>query len=45
VVQWCIGKFGTERMADATEAWVKNSEEIRKIGEDQVSGDGGRRNF
>lgn len=45
VVQWCVDKFGTERMTDATEAWAKNSDEIRQMGEDQVSGDAGRRKF
>jgi hypothetical protein len=45
VISYCIEKFGLEKWEDASEAWTKHSEDIRKIGEDQVSGDVGRRNF
>lgn len=45
VVEWCVEKFGSERWVDASEAWVKNSEEIQKMSDDQVNGDSGRRKF
>jgi hypothetical protein len=45
VLEDCVRKFGTGRMQDASEAWVQPSDEIRKMGEDQVSGSSGRRKF
>lgn len=45
LLKWCEDKFGTERMLDAREAWVRPGEEVRKMGEGQVSGDDGRRTF
>lgn len=45
VIEWCVDKFGTAKMVDASSAWVKPSDEIKKMGEDQVSGDSGRRKF
>jgi hypothetical protein len=45
VLKWCSEKFGTEKMVDASEAWVKPSDDIKKMGEGQVSGSEGRRNF
>ncbi|KAG4026857.1 hypothetical protein MFRU_035g00090 [Monilinia fructicola] len=45
IIKWCVSKFGTARMMDASSAWVRPSEEIKKMGEDQVSGDSGRRKF
>ncbi|KAF5874260.1 uncharacterized protein Bfra_004267 [Botrytis fragariae] len=45
VIEWCVNKFGTSKMIDASSAWVKPSDEIRKMGEDQVNGDSGRRKF
>lgn len=45
ITYWCVQRFGTHKMEDASSAWVKASDEIRKIGEDQVNGNSGRRNF
>ncbi|KAJ8071525.1 hypothetical protein OCU04_001840 [Sclerotinia nivalis] len=45
VIEWCVNKFVTGRMVDASSAWVKPNEEIRKMGEDQVSGGSERRKF
>ncbi|KAI9669225.1 MAG: hypothetical protein M1817_004720 [Caeruleum heppii] len=45
VVSWCIVQFGTQPYEDATEAWVQPSDKIKKMGQDQVSGDAGRRQF
>jgi hypothetical protein len=45
VLEWCKAKFGTGQWSDATEAWVKNSEEISKVSGDMVSGGKGFREF
>ena len=45
VLEWCEGKFGTERVVDATSAWAKPMEHVQEIGEDQVSGGKGWREF
>jgi hypothetical protein len=45
VFKWCAEKFGTEKIVDASKAWVKPSDDIKQIGEDQVSGNTGRRKF
>ncbi|KAK5006492.1 hypothetical protein LTR28_006432 [Elasticomyces elasticus] len=45
VMKWCSDKFGTDRWEDATKAWVRPSEKIKKMGEDMVSGNAGYRNF
>ncbi|MCJ1407807.1 hypothetical protein MMC19_001878 [Ptychographa xylographoides] len=44
VVGFCVAKFGTERVEDASAAW-KQSEEHRKMGQDMVTGGEGFRNF
>ncbi|KAF1926666.1 uncharacterized protein M421DRAFT_67093 [Didymella exigua CBS 183.55] len=44
-MEWCVEKFGTRRYADASKAWVKNSEEVQKISNDMVSGGKGHREF
>ncbi|OAG01795.1 uncharacterized protein CC84DRAFT_1153902 [Paraphaeosphaeria sporulosa] len=38
VLEWCRKKFGEEEWTDASAAWVKHGEEVRKMGEDMVSG-------
>ncbi|KAI8943468.1 hypothetical protein NX059_001473 [Plenodomus lindquistii] len=45
ILEWCKTKFGTQAMEDASQAWVKNSEEINKISSDMVSGGQGHRKF
>ncbi|KAJ4378994.1 hypothetical protein N0V86_005871 [Didymella sp. IMI 355093] len=45
VLEWCAKKFGTQTYADASSAWVKNSEEVQKISNDMVSGGKGHRDF
>jgi hypothetical protein len=45
VVEWCEGKFGMGRVVDATGAWVKPMEHVKEIGEEQVSGGKGWREF
>lgn len=45
VLEWCRKKFGDGEWADASTAWVKHGEEVRKMGEDMVSGDKGFRDF
>jgi len=45
VMEWCEGKFGTGRWVDASEAWVRPSQEVRDMGNDMVSGDKGWRKF
>ncbi|KAF2443348.1 hypothetical protein P171DRAFT_455336 [Karstenula rhodostoma CBS 690.94] len=45
VLEWCRKKFGEGQWADARAAWVKHGEEVRKMGEDMVSGDKGFRDF
>lgn len=45
VLEWCRGKFGDGEWVDASAAWVKHSEEVRKVGEDMVSGGKGFREF
>ncbi|KAL1607570.1 hypothetical protein SLS59_002539 [Nothophoma quercina] len=45
VLEWCVKKFGTQAMTDASSAWVKNSEEVQKISNDMVSGGKGYREF
>lgn len=45
IVKRCVELFGTERMQDASEAWVRPSENIRRMGQDQVHGSSGRREF
>jgi hypothetical protein len=44
-IHWSIKKFGTERVLDICEAWVKLSHDIKKMEEAQVSGAAGRRVF
>ena len=45
VVEWCKGKFGEQRMQDASEAWVKPDEANRQMAEKMVSGGEGFRKF
>lgn len=45
VVEWCQGRFGEGRVEDAREAWVKPSEEHRKMAEGMVTGGEGFRQF
>ncbi|PBP18406.1 hypothetical protein BUE80_DR010894 [Diplocarpon rosae] len=45
VVEWCVEKFGTGTWADASDAWVRNSEEVQKMSDEMVGGDKGRRKF
>lgn len=45
VVRFCVGKFGDGRWEDASDAWVRPSQEIKSVGADMVSGDKGMRSF
>ncbi len=45
VIEYCKNKFGTDRWEDASSAWVKHNPQIRQMGEDQISGNQGRRKF
>jgi len=45
VITFCEEKFGTDKWEDASDAWVQHSEQVRQMGEDQVSGNSGQRNF
>jgi hypothetical protein len=45
VLEWCVKKFGDGAWVDASSAWVKPGEEVKKIGNDMVSGDKGWRKF
>lgn len=45
MLDWCAGRFGTERWVDASSAYVQPSEEIRTIGMEQTSGGKGFRDF
>jgi hypothetical protein len=39
VLEWCLDKFGTDRVEDASSVWVRPSEKIKSMGEGQVTGD------
>lgn len=45
LVAYCVEKFGTDKVLDARDAFVKNSDEIKSMSEDMISGDGGFRKF
>lgn len=45
VLGWCEEKFGTEKLKDASSAWVRPDEKIQGIGNDMVSGGKGHRDF
>ena len=45
VMNYCVDKFGTHRVEDANVAWVKPSDCVKLMGEEQVSGNAGRRVF
>lgn len=45
LLQWCVDRFGTERVVDASEAWVRPSQEIRDIGNKMTTGGEGYRKF
>lgn len=45
VVDFCAQKFGTGKCHDAREAWVKSEGDLKKLGQDMVSGHKGFRKF
>lgn len=45
VVEFCRRKFGEGEVRDASGAWVKPGDDIKKMGEDMVSGGKGFRQF
>lgn len=45
VLMWCKKKFGDGEYMDASAAWVRHSEEVRKKGQDMVSEGKGFREF
>jgi hypothetical protein len=45
VLEWCERKFGGGAWQDASGAWTRHSEEVRKKAEGMVSGDQGWREF
>lgn len=45
LVEWCMRKFGTGRVEDATTVWVEPSEEHRKIASKMLVGGEGWRQF
>jgi hypothetical protein len=45
VIGWCEKKFGKDRWVDASAAWVRPDEKIKRMGEEQVSGMKGMRRF
>ncbi|KAL9097772.1 MAG: hypothetical protein Q9165_000098 [Trypethelium subeluteriae] len=45
LLDWCVREFGEGRWGDASSAWVRPEEKVRKIGEEMVSGEGGWRKF
>ena len=45
VVEHCREKFGDGKLDDASKAWVKPGEELKRMGEEMVSGGKGYRQF
>ncbi|KAF2221422.1 hypothetical protein BDZ85DRAFT_16647 [Elsinoe ampelina] len=45
LVQFCVDKYGTEKVKDASKVWVQPGEEHRAMGEKMVSGGEGWRKF
>ena len=45
VVDFCVEKFGKEKVNNASVAWEQPGGEHQKLGQDMVSGDKGHRNF
>lgn len=45
VIAWCDRKFSHEPWLDASEAWVRPSDKIQKIGQEMVTGNAGFRKF
>ncbi|KAF2730526.1 hypothetical protein EJ04DRAFT_500286 [Polyplosphaeria fusca] len=45
MVEWCRWKFGDTAWEDATQAYTRPGEEVRRIGENMVTGDKGWRKF
>lgn len=45
IVEWCAGRFGEGRWEDASAAWVRPREDIRRKGEEMTSGGEGFRKF
>ncbi|MCJ1295492.1 hypothetical protein MMC34_007055 [Xylographa carneopallida] len=45
VIDYCVEKFGTGQVRDASVAWVQPEETHRKMGEEMVSGGKGYRDF
>ena len=40
-LQWCLGKFGEGRYEDASKAYARHGEKVKKIGNEMVSGERG----
>ena len=45
LLDWCVFAFGEGKWKDATCAWARPEEKVRKIGEEMVSGNKGWREF
>jgi len=45
LMSYCVDKFGKEKVLDAREAFVENSDEIKSMSEDMIGGDRGYRKF
>ncbi len=45
VVDWCVERFGKGEWRDASSVWVQPREDIKKTGEEMVSGGKGFREF
>jgi hypothetical protein len=45
VVEWCVGRFGTEAWGDASAVWTRPDEVHRVVGNEMVSGGKGYREF
>ncbi|PSN67815.1 hypothetical protein BS50DRAFT_572815 [Corynespora cassiicola Philippines] len=45
VIEWCTDKFGDGPWVDARSAYAGPGDEVRKIGEDMVTGSKGWREF
>lgn len=45
VLEWCRLKFGDGAWVDASEAWTRDSDEVRKVKSEMVSGGEGWRKF
>ncbi|GAM86141.1 hypothetical protein ANO11243_041520 [Dothideomycetidae sp. 11243] len=45
LTKWCVDRFGTEKLEDASGAWAVSDEHTREIGQKMVSGGEGYRKF